>query len=83
MHKLINFEFLGDYKMRLFFDNGFNAQIDFELFLQKGFARELLKKENFEQAYIESGGGLSWNNGFDFCTNFLYETSFKQKVEHA
>lgn len=71
MHKLINIKFLEDYKIHLFFEDSYNAETHFEPFLQKGFARELLKKENFEQAFIESGGGLTWKNGFDFCPNFL------------
>ncbi|MEJ7683172.1 MAG: hypothetical protein WKG06_36010 [Segetibacter sp.] len=53
------------------------------MFSSKGFARELLNKENFVQVYIESGGGLAWENGFDFCPNFLHETSTKQILEHA
>lgn len=83
MHKLISIEFLGDYKIHIYFEDGFDSEIDFESFLQKGFARELLNTVNFKQAYIESGGGLAWKNGFDFCPNFLYEISAKQILEHA
>lgn len=83
MHRLINIKLLEGYKIHLFFEDGLNSEIDFESFLQKGFARELLNKENFKQAYIESGGGLAWKNGFDFCPNFLYEISSKQILEHA
>lgn len=74
---------MENYKIRLFFEDGHNSEIDFESFLQKGFARELLKKEKFAEVYIESGGGLAWKNGFDFCPNFLYEISTKQILEHA
>lgn len=83
MHRLINIKLLEGYKIHLYFEDGFNSEITFEQFLQKGFARELLNKENFEQAFIESGGGLAWKNGFDFCPNFLYEISTKQILKHA
>ncbi|MCW3106670.1 MAG: hypothetical protein JWQ09_1176 [Segetibacter sp.] len=83
MHRLIDIKFLDGYKIHLFFEDGYNSEIDFEPFLQKGFARELLNKATFNQAYIESGGGLAWNNGFDFCTNFLYEISTKKTLERA
>ena len=83
MHKLIDIKFLEGYKIHLFFEDDSDFEMNFESFLQKGFARELLDKDNFEQAYIESGGGLAWKNGFDFCPNFLYETSLKQILEHA
>lgn len=83
MHKLINIEFSGNYRIHLYFEDGYSTEVDFEPYFQKGFARELLKKEKFEQAYIESGGGLTWQNGFDFCPNFLHEISTKQILEHA
>lgn len=83
MHRLINIKLLEGYKIHLYFEDGLNSEIDFESFLQKGFARELLNKENFKQVYIESGGGLAWKNSFDFCPNFLYEISSKQILEHA
>ncbi len=82
MHRLINIRILDDYKIQLFFENGYNSEVDFEPFFQKGFARELLNKENFNNVSIESAGGLSWENGFDFCPNFLYEIATKV-VEHA
>ncbi len=59
MYRLINIKFLEGYKIHLFFEDGFNSEIDFERFLQKGFARELLDKENFKEVNIESGGGLA------------------------
>lgn len=83
MNRLIDIKILEGYKIHLYFEDGFNSEIDFERFLQKGFARELLNKENFKQAYIESAGGLAWKNGFDFCPNFFYEMSNKQVVKYA
>jgi hypothetical protein len=83
MHKVINVELAGGYKIRIHFEDGFDWVLDFENFLQKGVARELLEKEKFDQVYIESGGGLAWENGFDFCPNFLYEAAREQTLEHA
>lgn len=83
MHRLINIRIVDDYTIQLFFEDGYNVELDLEPFLQKGFPRELLNKEEFNQAYIESGGGLAWKNGFDFCPNFLYEISNKRTLEHA
>ena len=83
MQRLIKIELLEGYKIRLYFQEGYNSEVDFERFFQKGFAKELLDKENFKEVNIESGGGLAWKNGFDFCPNFLYEISRKQIAEHA
>jgi len=27
----------------------------------------------FREVEIDSGGGIVWPNGYDFCPNFLYE----------
>lgn len=83
MHRIINIKLIEAYRIHLYFEDGYNAEVDFEGFLQKGFARELLERENFSQVSIESGGGLAWKNGFDFCPNFLYEIATKQILEHA
>lgn len=83
MHRVVNFKLADHYKIHVWFEDGSNAEVDFEAFLQKGFARELLNEENFKQVYIESGGGLSWKNGFDFCPNFLYQMLTKQIPENA
>ena len=83
MHKIVNIKLTEGHKIHLYFEDGFNSEVDFEGFLQKGFARELLEEENFGQVYIESGGGLAWKNGLDFCPNFLYETATKQILQHA
>ncbi len=45
MHRLINIQLLEGYKIHLYFEDGFNFEIDFEHFLQKGFARELKQRE--------------------------------------
>jgi hypothetical protein len=41
--------------------------------LIKGFTKEFLDKEKFDKVFIEHGGGIVWNNGFDFCPNFLQQ----------
>ncbi len=83
MHRLINIKLTEGYKIHLYFEDSFNSEIDFERFLKKGFAIELLNKDNFNQVSIESGGVLVWKNGFNFCPNFLCEISTKQILEHA
>lgn len=83
MKRLSKIEFLNGYRIRLYFSDDFVAEVDFEPYLQKGFARELLNRVLFKQGAIESGGGLAWSNGFDFCPNYLYEISKKQIAAHA
>ena len=55
------------------FNYGSEKIIDFASFLGKGISRDLLDDNYFRKVEIESGGGLSWPNGFDFCQNFLHD----------
>jgi hypothetical protein len=47
--------------------------VDFTTLIGKGVSAPLLDKEYFKKVTIESGGGLAWPNGMDFCPNFLKE----------
>jgi len=35
----------------------------------------LLDKKKFQKAFIEPAGGIAWDNGYDFCPNYLKELS--------
>ena len=71
INQIIRFKILFDCKIKIIFHDNFEGVIDLKTFLSKGFAKELLAKEKFEQVFIEDGGGLAWPNGFDICPNHL------------
>ncbi|MGB0879419.1 MAG: DUF2442 domain-containing protein [Polaribacter sp.] len=71
MNKVVEIELLDNYIVWLKFEDGFNNQINLKPFLGKGIAKDLLKKEKFETLHLESGGGISFDNGYDFCPNYL------------
>jgi len=71
MNKVVEIEILEHYNVWLKFDDGFDSQINFEPFLGKGIAKELLEKDKFRTLHIEPGGGIAWYNGYDFCPNYL------------
>ena len=64
---------LDNYLIWLRFSDGEEKVVDLEPFIGKGFTKELLDHQKFKQVFIEPGGGLAWENGFDFCPNFLRE----------
>jgi hypothetical protein len=39
----------------------------------RGFTKELVNYDKFKKVFIEPGGGIAWENGFDICPNFLKE----------
>jgi len=73
MNRITKIKLLGGYKIQMQFNDGSAKTLDFKQFLGKGISRELLDENYFSKVQIESGGGLSWPNGFDFCPNFLHD----------
>lgn len=73
MHHVVTLRLVGGFLVELTFSDGLRKVVDLEPYLGQGIAAELLNEAQFRQVEIESGGGIAWPNGFDFCPNFLYE----------
>ncbi len=73
MNKVIDLQVLNDFKVKLTFKDGEEKVVNLKPFFGKGFTRDLLNPEEFQKVFIEPGGGIAWENGFDFCPNFLRE----------
>jgi len=71
MNEIVEIKVLNNYKIWMKFNDGTIKVVDFMPFIGEGFTQELLDHEYFKKVEIESGGGLSWPNGYDFCPNFL------------
>lgn len=85
MNEIVDFKILNDFLLWIKFNDGFESEVDIKPLLGKGFTRELLVKKNFNNVFIEPGGGLAWENGFDICPNYLRqlaeETEEQEKVK--
>lgn len=73
MNKVIKIKTIDNYLIWLRFSDGVEKVVNLEPFIGKGFTKELLDSQKFKQVFIEPGGGIAWENGFDFCPNFLKE----------
>lgn len=73
MHKVISVSPLADYKLKLVFEDDTEKIVDIRPYIHKGISVALKDESTFRQVEIESGGGIVWPNGYDFCPNFLYE----------
>ncbi len=73
MNKIIKINLTGGYEIQMQFNDGSVKTLDFRQFIGKGISKELLEETYFSKVEIESGGGLSWPNGYDFCPNFLHD----------
>lgn len=71
---------LDDYKLLIRFSDSFSALIDIKPFIQKGISKRLLDKSFFNRVKIDEFGGISWDNGFDFCPNFLRELARESTI---
>ena len=74
MHKVIKVTPLDKHKLKLLFANGVEKIIDISPYISdRGISADLNDVDLFRQVSIESGGGIYWPNGFDFCPNFLHD----------
>jgi hypothetical protein len=73
MQKVKQVTSLDEYKLKLLFANGTEKVVDIMPFIGKGISAQLRDRAYFQQVAIDSGGGIYWPNGYDFCPNFLYE----------
>lgn len=79
MNEVVQIKVLDGYRIWLKFNDGEEKVVDFRSYIGKGFTAELLNPEKFKQVAIEPGGGIAWDNGYDFCPNFLKELADERK----
>jgi hypothetical protein len=72
MHSVEKVIPLEDYKLKLRFAGGEEKVVDIEPYIGRGIAADLRDPDFFRQVTVESGGGIYWPNGYDFCPNYLY-----------
>lgn len=81
MQHVERIEVIGKYKIWVRFSDGEEKVVNVRPLIGEGFTKELLESENFNEVYIEEGGGLAWPNGFDICPNYLKSmTDERQKA---
>ena len=73
MRKVISINHKANQVLSITFDDGLQKVIDFAPFSGKGVSAALRDEEFFRQVQIDSGGGIYWPNGFDFCPNHLHD----------
>ena len=71
MEKVISVKPLENYLLEIEFADGLRKVIDIQPFIGKGISTALKDGEYFRQVKLEDGGGIAWDNGYDFCPNFL------------
>ncbi len=75
METIIDVKSLENYHVWLLFADNYNATINLRPFITTGISTKLLDIDYFNQVKIDEFGGITWENGFDFCPNYLRELS--------
>lgn len=82
LNDVIKIQYQSGYRYLIAFEDGINAVIDFEEYLDKGPVFAPLKDlDFFKKAKIE-GGTIAWPNGADIAPETLYEKC-QQAAERA
>ena len=72
MLKVIDVDYIGDYSLRLTFNDGVSKQIDLQPYLTGDVFGQLLDRQQFIQ-YALTPVTIEWANGADLAPEFLYE----------
>lgn len=74
LHRIVSFEHLGIYELRLRFDDGREQVIDLEPFLHGPLFGELRDPARFGQVQLDPNfGALVWPNGADIDPMVFYD----------
>jgi len=72
--RVIDADYIGDYKLKVTFDNGQTRVADCAKYIGGGVFEPLKDQEYFRQ-FIVDGWTISWKNGADIAPETLYEES--------
>ena len=73
METIIEVKPLDNYNIWIRFSDNYDAVINIKPFISAGISTKLLDYNYFKQVKIDEFGGIYWDNGFDFCPNYLRE----------
>ena len=80
MESVVEVKVLENYNLWVKFADNFTATIDIKPFINTGISKQLSDIDYFKRVKIDQFGGIAWENGYDFCPNFLRElTDIKAK----
>ena len=83
MNRVISVKYLRDYLLELVFADGHQKVVDINPFIRDGLSYALADLSYFQNVKIESGGGIYWPNGYDFCPNYLRDEVPAATFAHA
>ena len=80
--EVIKAEYLSDYKLLLFFNEGTSLCVDLEQELN-GKVFEPLKDKSYFKNFTIKFNTIEWENGVDFAPEYLYKIGTNQNIVHV
>ena len=72
MHKIVSVVAFDDFTLLIKFDDDVEKNVNIKPFIGKGVSSSLLDIDYFKDVRL-TDGYIHWDNGYDFCPNFLYQ----------
>jgi hypothetical protein len=72
MHKIISVAAFDDFTILIKFNDGIEKIVNIKPLIGKGVSSSLEDLDYFKNVRL-TDGFIHWDNGFDFCPNFLYQ----------
>ncbi len=71
---IITAEYIGDYKIKLSFNNGYSGVVDLQEKIYNDHRKIFtpLKDKTFFQSFKQHFGTIEWGNGLDLAPEYLY-----------
>jgi hypothetical protein len=73
METIIDVKPLDNFKVWIRFSDNFDAIVNIKPYISTGISKKLMDDDFFKRVKIDEFGGIVWENGFDFCPNYLRE----------
>lgn len=73
METIIDVKPLDNFKVWIRFSDNFDAIVNIKPYISTGISKKLMDNDFFKRVKIDEFGGIVWENGFDFCPNYLRE----------
>ena len=80
--KIKKAEYIGDYKIKITFDDGSEGIVDLSESLEGKVFERLKDKKNFSKFKVDKElGTIVWENGADLAPEYLYFLAFKDRKD--
>ena len=71
MERIIEVKPAENYTLWVKFEDNYNSFVNIRPFITTGISTKLLDYDYFKKVKVDEFGGIAWENGFDFCPNFI------------